>query len=71
MNHLELANDDMVTYMVGREIRNVVTIMCLHCVSSLCVCCWQGDLIDAIDDPRDGWQFGESTKTGRLERMGE
>ena len=40
-------------------------------MSSLCVCCWQGDLIDAIDDPRDGWQFGESTKTGRLELMGE
>lgn len=28
-------------------------------------------MIDAIDDPRDGWQFGESTKTGRLELRGE
>ena len=33
MNHLELANDDMATYMVGREICNVVTIVCHHCVS--------------------------------------
>lgn len=24
-----------------------------------------GDLIDAIDDPQDGWQYGESTRTGR------
>lgn len=32
----------------------------------ICTRC-QGDLIDAIDDPQDGWQFGESTKTGRLE----
>ena len=30
MNQLELANDDMATYMVGREIRNVVTIVRLH-----------------------------------------
>lgn len=28
-------------------------------------------MIDAIDDPQDGWQFGESTKTGRLELRGE
>ena len=25
----------------------------------------QGDLIDAIDDPQEGWQFGENINTGR------
>ena len=25
----------------------------------------QGDLIDAIDDPQEGWQFGENISTGR------
>lgn len=24
-----------------------------------------GDLIDAIDDPQDGWQYGENTRTGK------
>ena len=25
----------------------------------------QGDLIDAIDDPQDGWQFGANISTGK------
>ena len=25
----------------------------------------QGDLIDAIDDPQEGWQFGENITTGK------
>jgi len=25
----------------------------------------QGDLIDAINDPKDGWQYGENHTTGK------
>ena len=25
----------------------------------------QGDLIDAVNDPKDGWQYGENHTTGK------
>lgn len=54
------------------------TLLCMRCLAQKrCTSChsygpllscfiaaFQGDLIDAIDDAQEGWQYGENTRTG-------
>ena len=40
-------------------------VMIIHANKKSNVCSIQGDLVDAIADPQEGWQFGENIRTGK------